>query len=104
MAAKKVVKRKTEIATAIPHSWSFRNWPATGHPGDGEAGRRVVRRNLDALLRECAVTRQGRSMIVFGREYDRWLRLQTPRVKAYEVAANRPEHQHKRGGRHHAAE
>ena len=104
MAKMKAVKAnpaavaQPEVAL-IPHDWTYRNWPGSVYPYNGEAGRRVVRKHLDALLQACAVTRAGRSLIVFGREYERWLRTQTPTVKAYEIAANRPQHAHKRGGR-----
>jgi hypothetical protein len=80
-------------------SWTFATWPDNVFPCSGAKARGVVRKNKDALLAAGAVSRIGREIVVFGVQYNRWLAKQAHRVNDFEIAANRPEHAHKRAGR-----
>jgi hypothetical protein len=100
IAARKVIPRP-QVESALG-SWTFATWPLEVWPNDGAKARRVVRSNATALLNEGAISRVGREIIVFARQYDRWLRKQSHRVMDFDCAINRPENQHKRGGRHRA--
>jgi hypothetical protein len=53
----------------------------------------------DSLVAEGGLTRIGREIVVFGAQYDRWMRKQAHRVRDFDCTPNRPEHAHKRGGR-----
>jgi hypothetical protein len=86
------------IQIAIPHDWCFSNWPIDIYPYDGNRGRHVVTENQAALLKAGALSRIGRSIIIFGGPYVRWLQSNADRVVDFDVPANRPENAAKRGG------
>jgi hypothetical protein len=86
------------IVISVPHDWTFANWPLDVYPYDGGRGRHVVREHQDELVKRGALSRIGKSIIVFGAPYVRWLQANADRVVDFDVPANRPEHAQKRGG------
>jgi len=80
---------KRTPAQPVPHSWAIESWPASIHPGTASRGRYVVRANRDALIAAGALARVGRSVIVLGVPYCRWLESQQNRVSDFEIAPNR---------------
>ncbi len=77
-------------AVAVPHSWSFETWPATVYPGTTSRARYVVRAHRDELIREGALARVGKEIIILGDRYARWLQRHTADVPNYQIAANKP--------------
>lgn len=79
----------TRTRTALPHSWSISNWPADVWPGNASRAAYVIRSNKDELMREGALSRVGRELIVFGARYSRFLEKKSANVPGYECPANR---------------
>jgi hypothetical protein len=52
------------------------------------------------LVEAGALSRIGRKIIIFGKQYEKWCQLQANEIFDYTPAFNPPEHAHKRGGRH----
>jgi hypothetical protein len=61
------------------------------YPNTTESAKWLVRVHRDDLLREGAIARVGRELIVFGARYTRWLEKQSSRVADYQIAPNRTE-------------
>ena len=81
---------------SISASWGFNDWPADVWPGNGARAQRLVRQHSDSLLKEGAISRIGREIVIFSVQYDRWMRKQAHRVRDFDCALNRPEHLEKR--------
>jgi hypothetical protein len=94
------MKAQTTATPQLPHDWTIKTWPRDVYPYDGGRARHLLRVNEMALLKAGALTRIGHEIVVLGAGYARWMAANAVRVNAeYEVAANRPEHAHKRFGR-----
>ena len=78
-----------KAATPIPHSWGIESWPPDVFPHDPARARYLYRKHRDDLLKAGAVARVGRTVVVFGSRYTRWLERQASRVPDYEIAPNR---------------
>jgi len=83
----------------LPNSWDFSTWPSDVFPFNGSRGRHVVRQNQSELLAAGALVRPGRSIVILGAGYAKWLASKAARVTEFDVPANRPAHAHKRFGR-----
>lgn len=83
----------------LPHDWTFDNWPGDVFPYTARRARHLVRQHQAELLRAGALTRVGRTLVILGAGFQKWLASQTPRVTDFDVPANRPEHAAKRFGR-----
>jgi hypothetical protein len=83
----------------LPHDWCFTNWPRDVFPYTAQRARHLVRQHQPELVKLGALTRVGRTLVVLGAGYQKWLASNTPRVTDFDVPANRPEHAHKRFGR-----
>ena len=57
----------------LPHSWGVSDWPQSVYPNDPDRGRWLVRAYRRELMEEGALARAGKSLIVIGRGYGRWL-------------------------------
>src|ERR1700681_2701214 len=89
----------TKLANiGLRHDWTFETWPPDVYPYDGKKARHVVRQNQSDLLKCGALARPGQSLVIFGAGYAKWLASKASRVAELDVAANRPEHAHKRFG------
>lgn len=78
------------ISTAeVPHSWDLDGWPASVFPGSTSRGRYIVRTHKDDLMREGALARVGRELVVFGARYTRWLEKRASEVPGYVPPPNR---------------
>jgi hypothetical protein len=94
------MKAQTVATIPLPHDWTIKTWPRDVYPYDGLKARHLLRVNQAKLLAAGALTRIGHEIVVLGAGYAKWLASNAVRVSAeYDVASNRPEHQHKRFGR-----
>ena len=75
--------------TSVPHSWDLEGWPSTIFPGSASRARYIVRTHKDELIREGALARVGRELVVFGPRYCRWLEKRASEVTGYVPAPNR---------------
>lgn len=74
---------------AVPHSWSINSWPADIYPSAPEKARYLVRANRDSLLREGALVRVGRELVIIGDRYNKWMQKKGSAVPGYECPANK---------------
>ena len=72
----------------LPHSWAIDAWPPTVFPNSVTRARYVIRVHRDELLICGALSRVGRSLIVLGDGYERWLQRKAARVPDYHIAPN----------------
>jgi hypothetical protein len=75
--------------TTIPHSWSLDNWPSSVFPHTPGKGKYLTRVNRTELLQCGALVRVGRTLVVIGPRYERFLQKQAARVPGYESNANK---------------
>jgi hypothetical protein len=73
----------------VPHSWAIESWPDSVFPGGPSKARYLVRRHHDELLRYGCLSRVGRTLVVLGARYQKWLELHSSSVPGYQIAANR---------------
>jgi hypothetical protein len=83
------MSRTRSATTEIPHSWDLEGWPSTVFPGTTSRARYIVRTHKDELIREGALARVGRELVVFGARYTRWLEKRASEVPGYVAAPNR---------------
>jgi len=76
-------------STSLPHSWSIEDWPRDVFPGSPTKGRYLVRMYRSAMLEAGALARVGRSLVVIGARYGRWLEKSAAHVADFEIAPNR---------------
>lgn len=74
----------------LPHSWAVTDWPADIFPNDPKKARHMVRSNKDEMVRKGVLVRVGRSLVVIGAPYAKWIAQQGAKVPGYECPANRP--------------
>lgn len=67
----------------LPHSWSVTTWPKEVFPNDSDRRRWIVRAYRRELMEEGALARAGKSLIVIGRGYGRWLAKRAAHVPGY---------------------
>lgn len=72
----------------VPHSWAIDSWPEHVFPNDRRKARYLVRVHRTELIAVGALSRVGRTLIVLGDRYDRWLQKQSGRVPGFQIAAN----------------
>ena len=72
----------------IPHSWPVSEWTEQVYPNDPKKGCYLVREHRAELLACGALVRVGRSLVIIGPRFVKWLELQASRVPDYECAAN----------------
>lgn len=78
--------------TELPHSWSIDAWPDGVFPNSVTKARYLIRMHRDELLTCGALSRVGRSLIVLGNGYGKWLQKKAGRVPDFAIAPNhRPE-------------
>ena len=77
--------------TPLPFSWTFKNWPEDVAPFTPAAAYRLYLKNKDALYKAGAVTRIGRTVSFYAKEYDKWCRQQSNRVVTFQPSFNSPE-------------
>ena len=83
------MSRSQSQATPIPHSWDLEGWPPSVFPGTTTRARYIIRTHKDELIREGALARVGRELVVFGARYVRWLEKRASGVPGYVPAPNR---------------
>lgn len=78
-------------APQLPHSWSLDRWPESIFPGDTQRAKYLLRAHRRALVEAGCVARIGRTLVVFGAPYRKWLERRAARelVPGFEIAANR---------------
>ncbi len=76
-------------ANQVPHSWDLENWPPAVFPSSTSRARYIIRTHKDELIREGALARVGRELVVFGARYVRWLEKRASEVPGYVPAPNR---------------
>ena len=79
-----MANRKSEL----PHSWTVDGWPPGVFPNSVTRARYLVRTHRDELILAGALSRVGRSLIVLGERYERWLQRKSARVPGYDIAPN----------------
>jgi len=72
----------------LPHSWDLASWPASVWPGSGERARWTLRAYRGELLEAGALSRAGKTLIILGKGYGRWLDRRITKVG--EFASNNP--------------
>lgn len=73
----------------VPHSWTIAKWPEHIYPHTPKKARYVLRSQRDSLLREKALVRIGRELVVIGDRYNRWMQKRVIDVPGYECPANK---------------
>jgi hypothetical protein len=68
----------------LPHSWDLASWPPSVWPGSGERARWTLRAYRTELLEAGALSRAGKTLIVLGKGYGRWLDRRIARVGEFE--------------------
>jgi hypothetical protein len=68
----------------IPHSWSLSSWPASVWPNESARARWVLRSYRNELTAAGALSRSGKTLIVLGRGYARWLANRVAYVAEFE--------------------
>jgi hypothetical protein len=68
----------------IPHSWGLATWPPGVWPNKSEPARWVLRANRRELIASGALARTGKSLVVLGRGYARWLSQRAAEVEDYQ--------------------
>jgi hypothetical protein len=76
----------------LPHSWAIDAWPPTVFPNSVTRARYLIRVHRDELLVAGALSRVGRSLIILGDGYAKWLQKKAGRVPDYRIAPNTREH------------
>lgn len=71
------------------HSWSLSDWPEDVFPNSTQKAKYTVRAHRDSLVREGALVRVGRELVIIGERYHRWLAKQAGQVPGYSCPANR---------------
>jgi hypothetical protein len=92
-------QREEAAPDVVPFTWTIKDWPPGVFPFKPGPARHLLRVHEKKLLLAGALSRpHGHRLVVFGAQYVKWLHSGASRVRDnYEVAANRPEHAHKRG-------
>jgi hypothetical protein len=72
-----------------PHSWTVDQWPVHVHPGDAGKARYLVRAHQDELVAAGALVRLGRTRVVIGAAFCRWLASKSDAVAGFQIAPNR---------------
>jgi hypothetical protein len=72
----------------VPHSWDLKSWPQIW-PNDGKRAKWVLRAYRNELVAEGALSRAGKTIIVLGKGYSRWLSKRTSHVHSFQ--SNNPE-------------
>lgn len=73
-----------KASPAVPHSWDLSNWPAQVWPNDPKRAAWIIRSNKTELIAEGALARVGKTRIVIGHPYSRWLERRTTRFAEYQ--------------------
>lgn len=68
----------------LPHSWSLSTWPAAVWPNEPRRARWVLRSHRSELMEAGALSRSGKTLIVLGRGYARWLSRRVVNVADFE--------------------
>jgi hypothetical protein len=68
----------------VPHSWDRKSWPKEVWPGDQKRAGWVLRAYRNELIAEGALTRAGKTLIVLGRGYSKWLAKRAAHVADFE--------------------
>ena len=74
----------------IPHSWPINAWPASVFPGSPQRGAYVCRANRQELMNCGAIARVGKTLVIIGSRYERFLELRTADVAGFQIAPNLP--------------
>ena len=77
------------VSNTTLHSWPLKNWPSTVYPNDPDRATYMVRANRDELVREGALVRVGRELVIIGDKYIRWMQKKGSAVPGYECPANK---------------
>ena len=77
------------LTPTLPHSWSIDSWPPDVWPNSPVKGRWVVRAHRKHLTELRALTRVGRTIIILGAQYARFLEKQRNHVADFEIAPNK---------------
>jgi len=75
--------------TSIPHSWPINGWPTEIYPNTPGRGRYLVRAHQDELVREGALVRVGRELVIIGERYNRWMQKKVSAVPGFQCPANK---------------
>lgn len=84
MTATTAPAKKSPQLHGLSHSWSIDEWPSTVYPGSAAKARYVIRVHKLDLVQAGALVRVGRSLVVLGARYARWLELKAADVPTYE--------------------
>lgn len=82
--SKRAPRRSPDSDAFVPHSWPVRDWPASVYPGNPKAGRWLVRSHRGELVAATALGRVGKSLVIIGPRYVRWLEKKSLAVGDFE--------------------
>ncbi len=80
--------RDVVAIAAVPHSWSLSDWPCGVFPGSASRARYLVRCHGRELVAAGALVRIGRSLVLRGAAFDRWLARKGHEVPGFDIAPN----------------
>jgi hypothetical protein len=63
----------TGATPQLPHSWDLNSWLTAVWPCSDDRARWILRAYRTELVEEGALSRAGKTLIVLGRGYGRWL-------------------------------
>jgi hypothetical protein len=72
----------------VQHSWELRNWPPDVWPHDQKRAEWVTRAYRQGLIDARALTRIGKTLVILGAGYTRWLEQRAQHVA--EFTSNNP--------------
>jgi hypothetical protein len=58
---------------AVPHSWDYATWPKGVWPHDAKRAQWVVKSHRQELVAAGALSRVGKTIIILGRPWVRWV-------------------------------
>jgi hypothetical protein len=70
--------------SGVPHSWDVASWPSTVWPGDAKRGAWVIRSNKSELVAAGAIARVGKTRVIIGGPFVRWLERRVTRFADYQ--------------------
>lgn len=86
---KKLATHNGAAASDTPHSWDLGTWPPSVWPGSGGRAHWIIRTHTDELTELGAVSRVGKTLVILGRPWARFIERNKANVLSWQ--SNNPE-------------
>ncbi len=77
-------KSSTDTVASVPHSWDCHSWPPTVFPCSSDRARWIVRSYRSELVANGALSRMGKTLVILGKGYARWLDSRVAQVGEFQ--------------------